>query len=268
MPRHLRRIPNRLRRRPFRLYGIGLPRTGTTTLAEMFGGYRAAHEFQVQTMGPLAAAVVRGEADARTVKRALRQRDRMNLTVDSAHFLSTFVDQPAMRSDARFVLTLREPRAWVRSLIEREIRYPTVAPYWEEFREAVYGPAGGFPAEEAVLVEAGVRWPLTPRLRRWTRTTDHVVATVPAERLLIVHTEDLDRSVDRLAGFVGVDPATIRSAHANGNERQTGVIDELPAGYLDALVDQHCSRLLAKYFPDAAMPVQRPTREQHGPLVT
>src|SRR5947199_313984 len=59
--RHVRRLPGHLRPRRLRIYGIGLGKSGTTTLARMFDNYRAGHEVDAARLLPLATAVLNDE---------------------------------------------------------------------------------------------------------------------------------------------------------------------------------------------------------------
>jgi hypothetical protein len=120
-------------------------------------------------------------------------------------------------------------------------------PYWVAYREAIFGRDLGFDPAEAALVEAGIRWPIAARLRYWAGANQRTLDRVPADRLLVVRTEELDVSRVPLAEFVGIDPATLTIAHANSNERQTGVVDRVPRQYVDEVISEYCAPLTKRY---------------------
>src|SRR5262249_40235060 len=130
-PMRLSRLPARLRRPPFRVFGVGIGRSGTTTLARIFSNYRAGHEVGASTMVPLATAVLKGVATDADIRRALDRRRRLQLAVDSAGFLVPLVPQLVDREPSgHFVVTLRDCRSWVRSSIEWEHRSRAMPEHW------------------------------------------------------------------------------------------------------------------------------------------
>src|SRR5258706_14494009 len=75
--RRLKRVrPGRVGRRRLRLYGVGNGRSGTTSLARMFGFYCTGHEVDRERMRSVGAQVLTGrlDANAATVRDLLRAR--------------------------------------------------------------------------------------------------------------------------------------------------------------------------------------------------
>src|SRR5206468_1796738 len=141
--RHVRRLPGHLRPRRLRIYGIGLGKSGTTTLARMFDNYRAGHEVDAARLLPLATAVLNDEIaqDSRRVRRELRRRSvRFHLDVDSAPFLTPFAPILAgLFPDAQFVLALRDCFSWLDSRVEWDLGNPLASvPMFAPFRVALY----------------------------------------------------------------------------------------------------------------------------------
>ena len=251
--RRVRRLPGHLRPRRLRVYGTGHGKSGTTSLARMFGMYRAAHEVDARRILPVATAIVDGElaADAARVKVALRRRSRrFHLEVDSAAFLMPCTEAlVGLFTDAKFVLLIRDCFSWLDSRVEWDLRHPPEAvAIFAPLRTALYRRFGDeFAPEEAALEAAGVR-PITAYLPSWTEWNQEVLRTVPADRLLVVRTEDLDHSAATLAAFADVPAATVRPAHANHNPHRASLLARVPREFVVARVEEHCARLMETYW--------------------
>ena len=253
MIRRLRRLPGHLRPRRLRVYGIGLGKSGTTSLARMFGMYRAAHEVDARRLLPVATAVLQGElaTDSARVRAELRRRSlRFHLEVDAAPFLMPFAEALALLyPDGRFVLTIRDCFSWLDSRVEWDLRHPPSAvPMFAPFRSALYPRYDEvFAPEEAALEKAGLR-PIASYLRSWRERNEEALRHVPASQLLVVRTEDLDRSTATLARFAGVPEPTVRPAHANSNPHRTGILGRVPRDFVVARVQEHSAELMAGYW--------------------
>jgi hypothetical protein len=240
----LRRLPAHPRRRRLHVYGVGTGKSGTTTLARMFGEYRAAHEVDPARMVPISTAVIDGDLalDSRRVRFELRRRRaRFHLEVDSAPFLNPLTESlAALFPDARFVLTLRDCFSWLDSTVEWERLIPTQdVPLFAPMRTALYRQyPNDFALEEAPLRDAGLR-PVANYLRVWAKRNTAVLRGVPAARLLVVRTEDLSGSAESLARFAGVPVRTVHAAHANANSVRSRVLADVPREFIVERAREH-----------------------------
>jgi hypothetical protein len=249
MPR-LRNIGGHLRPRRLRLYGVGNAKSGTTSLAQMFGFYRAGHQVDGERMVGLATKVLLGELDVGStrVRAALRRKSvRYHLEVDVAGHMTVFARPLAdMYADAKFVLLIRDCFSWLNSSVEQRMRSDRINPAFFHARYARYGDE--FMPDELVLREAAVV-PIAGWLRSWTEMNQRVLDAVPSDRLLVVRTEDLDASVEVLARFAGVPASTVRAVpHANPNPAPTGVLSEVPAQFVIEQAREHCGPLMERFW--------------------
>jgi glycosyltransferase involved in cell wall biosynthesis len=250
--RVVERAPAHLARRRFRLYGIGNPKSGTTTIAGMFSSYRAAHEVDARRFVPLATSVIRGDTDpgGPAVRKALRWRSaRYNLEVDGANFLTPFASTIAqLYTDAKFVLTIRDCFTWLDSRVERLLRYPPAedVPWFRDYLIALYDDDEIHQPEEAPLRDAGLR-PLASYLRRWARYNE-LALDLPASRLLVVRTEDIDDSIPAIACFAGVPAASLPVTHANRSPKSTRALAEIPASFIVTTAEKHCAELMERFW--------------------
>lgn len=237
--------------RSFHAYCVGAPKTGTHSVAGLCGGYRAEHEPGAEE---LIALVLRdgGPPSRRAISRWLRQRDRrLWLDMESSHVLAFFAGELAGAFPrAAFVLTVRHPTDWLRSLVEHLHRQPAGG-VWGQFRDLRFGPRSGHPLEEAPLARGGLHT-VDGYLRYWCWHNETVLRAVPAQQLLILHTRELSggEGQERLAAHLGVPARTLVASrsHSYQTPPQEGpaLIDTLDPAYLAARVAALCAPLVAR----------------------
>lgn len=234
--------------RKMELIGVGAAKTGTHSVAAIFGRYRADHEREAARLIDLICeSGMLGELSPRTAD-YLRWRDRrLRLEVDSSQLNGPVAGLLAeLRPKARFVLTVRHPRSWIESLINDSLRRE-ITPKWHRWRELRFG---GMPyrSEDAPLESHGL-YPLAGYLRYWSWHNRTVREAVPADRLLVVPTEKLSESLDELAEFVGVDPATLnhRQSRQFVGDEDFGVLSDLGEEYVAKSIDEWCGEELAAH---------------------
>jgi hypothetical protein len=251
----VRRLREHLRPRRFRLHALGNGKSGTTSLARMFGSYRVGHEIEGMRMRALAARVMTGELDERSarVRGELRRRSvRYHLEVDVAGHMAVFAGTLArMYDDAVFVLPIRDCFSWLDSAVEQLLRFDEQGRTRDAFYDAKYlRHCDSFTSEEAALEQAGLM-PVAAWLAGWADSNERVLGSVPPERLLVVRTEDLDDSVAALAGFAGVPAATLRPVHANRNPARTGLLGDVPPEFVVEQARKHCGSVMERFWgPD------------------
>jgi hypothetical protein len=218
----------------------------------MFGAYRAAHEIDRDRMRPLAAKILTGEVDADSarVRAELRRRSvRYHLEVDIAGHMAVYAGPLAqMYPDAKFVLLIRDCFSWLDSVVDQQIRSLEKGKVWDSyFRAKNLQHDDQFAPEEAPLQDAGLI-PIAAWFRGWAAMNQSVLGAVPADRLLVVRTEDLDGSVATLARFAGVPESTVQPVHANRNPSPSGLLGALPVPFVLERAREHCGPIMETYW--------------------
>lgn len=241
----------------FQAYLVGLPKTGSTSVATLFGRYRSRHEWQLTELLPPALARYRGALDDEGFLRATGTRFvPPTLEMDAATCHHLYAD--LLRDTyphAVFVHTLRDVRGWATSVLDMGLRKRLAR---QELGMA-YTPGQ---IEYARLLTGGIDIPdpdsaddravLPGLLAFWASHVRGMADTLPAERTLRLRTRDLSGRHDALARLVGVPTETLR-ADLDHSNRAPATFDRFRAYDGDALRDayaEHCADLMAELFPE------------------
>lgn len=245
----INKLAKKMRRgRKLHCFCLGAAKTGTTSFASMFEeSYRSAHEPDTVALTDAVAQVL-GEGPANTeaisanwdVAAWLRDRDRrLNLEVEASHPLGYMAPWlPEVFPDAQFVITLRDPLPWLKSRLNFHL-YKT-PPEWQKYRDLIWSRwHKGYHSEEKLLEEVGL-YSIDAYLAQYSEQYQLLFKHLPEHRRLLVKTDDLDTSADRIGEFLKINPGTITQQHANAFSHQESVIDRLPEEFVAQRIEAHC----------------------------
>ena len=240
--------------RRFHLINVSLGKSGTTSIAGIFRHYRAAHEFMFPEAAEAIHAYTHGRLDAAGLRRfALLRAVAGGLEVDSASFNHWYADHLAAAFPrARFVLCIREPRAWLESALGQMWREHHAAqgegrpirPWLQQIGDVIVGPFDWSVFEELPSLRQALPGLAAPLLRYWGRAHQTLLDRLPWTRWLVLETPALSNAATRLADLAGVAVDTLdRSAthlHRRGSEPRL-LPESDPAWLVDA-IDRECGR--------------------------
>jgi hypothetical protein len=105
--------------------------------------------------------------------------------------------------------------------------------------------------EEQVLKEHGLHT-LDGYLAYWAEHNGGVVAKVPADRLLVVRTDQIRHRAVEIADFAGLPRKTlnVERAHAFKNPKKFNIVRQLDRGFVEQKVAKHCGPLMKEFFPE------------------
>ncbi|MDZ4763333.1 MAG: sulfotransferase [Chloroflexota bacterium] len=249
---------NRLHPRKLHAYAIGLPRTGTHSLKDLFAKhYRALHEPMRREMIDLIyAREIEGLSDDEQIRR-LRQRDRqLWLEMEASNHVSIFAPLLAqMYPAAKFILLLRDPYSWLSSMLtvaeEDFIRQPQMGPWREKNVTAKFGYGRLSYGDYDEPMRQRDLAPLVGYIRYWQSIYAHILTRMPTDQLLLVYTHQISSDLERIAQFIGIPVETLDrdSSHKNARAKKSTLIDEIDRNYLEMQVQAICGELMAQYFP-------------------
>lgn len=241
-----------LRRNGVRIYGIGAAKTGTHSFGEMFHDrVPSGHEIDAHLLIRLLLDRAKSGDDL-PLRWLLRLRDRWRMLKVDASQVNMYLieDLDALYPDSRFVLTIRPPLEWMRSMLDDSLRRDT-EDIWKEFREHRFGSRDTYPPQERELERRGL-YPLDGYLEYWRDSIERPLGRLPSERLLVVRTDDLAARSAEIAGFCGIPggEVTAEKAHAFVNRSRFGLLGRIDKSYLADRVENICGDLLRRLFPD------------------
>ena len=238
--RHLKKP----RRTGLRVFGVGAAKTGTHTLAQMFEDHvRTGHEADADAL--IRRFLHKAETgDAAPLHKFLRWRDRLRgLKIDSSSVNAYLIDDLlTLYPDSRFLLTIRPPGPWLRSMLDHSVlRDPTDA--WKRFRTYRFGTGDDFPPEEAELQKPGL-FPVSRYLDAWTFSVSEALDKIPEDQLLILQTSEIGPRAREFAEFCGLGPEIApKTTHAYANRFRSGLLDTLPRDYLAEKLEHHAGEV-------------------------
>jgi hypothetical protein len=231
-------VPASLPTRRFHLIGVGLPKTGTTSLAHLFQPFRWGYEFLIAESVVRLIAWKGGRLGHERMRRWLASRAEAGaLELDSASFNHYFLDiLVELYPAARFVYTRRDAVSWADSLLNMALwpgRYHRGQgwPEWQVALGRLMAPSfdpGRFVSPERL--RPALRPLAEELLAFYARETPRIEAALPPERSLVIPTDGLSTSLDTLAEFAGVPRSALNVAgsHANRGQAKIPLVAALP----------------------------------------
>lgn len=255
IPEPIKAPLRRMRRRRIHVYGVGAARTGTTTLASMFGhSYRAAHEADAARLIDLAIdGATSSASDAPRIRQAVVARDRrLHLEVEASHALAYVVDHLADAfPEARFIVTIREPLPWLRSRVAHHDRAKTTSTAWQPYRDFfLHGRQGEFAEEERELEARGL-CSLDVYLAQYADHYRRVFAAIEPSRRLVVRTHELNGSPPRIADFLGIQADTLAIAHEQNAPKDVDPLATLDPDFVRSRIVAHSAEIVRDFFPES-----------------
>ena len=244
---------NRFPRR-FHVYGVGLPKSGTVSLAGLFGNYRSCHEFHQWETHQTIIRYNSGTISREQFRGFLKERELLGglLEMDAAHFNRHYIDilQDEF-PEAKFICLIRDCYSWVNSFVnyfvvsEREAIQSKELPNGMPFDI----PRGAIEAKNE-LVNNFHKYIDVP-LSFWSSSYRDMVEKLPPGRSLIIRTHEISQKVDDIAHFVGIPPNKLvkEQYHLNKAKYTVNVLRNLDRDFLKAKFREHCSGLMERFFP-------------------
>jgi hypothetical protein len=249
------KIRKRYGPRRFRAFGVGPGKTGTHSLANIFGNYyRSAHEADAKQAIDLLVRLRTGQANESDLVDFVRDRDRrLQLEMDSANFNPFFTRTLAKEfPESKFIVTVRDCFSWVNSAMNQLLNNPSTSPHWIMWRDTIFGQLEDcvYTEQESILRD-NLIWNLDSLFSAWAEHYKIVLESVPGEKILLVKTSELQKSGDKIAEFVGVSPETLdlSDACAYRTPKNFDLLAKIDQDFVNSLAQQHCDSLMKRFYP-------------------
>jgi hypothetical protein len=92
-------------------------------------------------------------------------------------------------------------------------------------------------------------------LKYWADGQQFSLDNLPKERSLVLRTDEISESLERIAHFLGVPEDTLSSeqSHLFKAERKFNILQDTDFNVLQEKFQMHCATLMQKYFPDRTL---------------
>jgi len=223
-------------------------------MCEMFArSFPSDHEFQVEDVLDTLVNRISGSMTDAEIRAFVRNRAATKpLVMDScgAHFgiLDILVEE---FPEAKFLLTLRSVYSWMNSCVGK--LYGDFVGGWGS-RAGDFMNALTFLPDGTLLLEdrSGSKICLEQMMKAWVSINRRIQQVVPADRLLMLNTEELARSTGAIASFCGIEESLLDGCHSNPGQ-SSDFLKGFDAGKLQRLVDRHCSELMTERYPGVTL---------------
>lgn len=230
--------------RRFQIYGVGAPKTGTHSIANIFSEFRSQHEPDYQQTTRMLERSWLGDIDRNKRACWLRNRDRLLwLECESSHLIAWFCDVLADEfPHAKFVLTVRDCYTWLNSWINQHISLEA-SPVGQRVRDLYHETDSTY--DVPLLEELGV-YTLDGYLTYWANHNAFVLESVPFDRLLVVPTQRISENVERIAQFVGASNKRIKksNSHSFSAKIKKNILDEIDDKIITRKIKSNCQGVI------------------------
>ena len=236
-----------------RVFALGPPKSGTTSIASIFTEYcRADHEaHRPRTVAEMHGHFT-GQLSDDDLMASYRARDKqLVLDVESNCFLAYRPDLLAATfPDSRFIIAVREPRAWLTSIVDNNINFPRDKnEVLRQWHRVFFGEPGqpGLPGDEA-LVAKGL-YPVATYLKYWTSTYDKCLGLVSESRRMVVGTGQITERTPQMLEFAGYSPKAVDTgaSHRNRTKAKHDVLSGVDEAHIEAMLDEHCAAFIERH---------------------
>jgi hypothetical protein len=259
--------------RRFRAYNVGIAKSGTTSIAGIFSKYRAAHEFMFPETTKAISDYKTDLISKEEFISFLRARDQKgNLEMDSSSFNFNYVDILVDEyPDAKFIATIRDCYSWLDSMLNM-LLILDIKDWMIDFGSRSFGISvtrDMISSQENII--RAVPHLLDGLLKYWAEGQQFTLDNLPMESSLVIRTDAISESLERIAHFLGVPEDTLspEQSHLFKAAKKFNILHDTDFNLLQEKFQIHCVTLMQKYFPNRTLEGflknQRKDQEQNTP---
>jgi len=237
------------------VFCVGLPRSGTHSIANIFKPYfRAEHEPFAGVDINFLQSIHEHSINERKIKKYLLVKDRLlQIELESAHYLYNLIPYLVeLFPSSKFILTVREPKSWLRSEMNMNVRMYKSS--WSQLEKLRYGKYNYPYAFENIKKIPGV-YPIRSYLDYYKRHIKTILENVPENRLLVLDTFTINDSIGKISNFVGLNSGNLnlKNSHsAKSKEKKIKPGQLIGNENLNKLLQEHIYEFINKNIPSLA----------------
>jgi hypothetical protein len=235
-----------------RIFCIGAAKTGSTSLADLLSPYlRSYHEPEAETTNHTIIKYLCHRLSKSELCRFIIRRDRrLNANLESGHNLVYILDVLLeLVPSSQFILTIRDPRLWI---ISRLSYYLQVNPsIWTEYRDCFWRNRRYYAPESCELSSFYAKFGIPSPLIFLEQYADHyrrVFSSIPSNKMLVVKTEQLDKSMHDIIAFLGLDFQVDEMPRSNRGESSRHLFPPHIYSKLIESSEMICGDIVDRYY--------------------
>jgi len=233
--------------RKFKVYNVGLAKTGTTSIARIFNNYHAQHEFLLRETGHRIKDFNQRKITKDALRDFIRTRDGIgNFEMDSTFCHSYYLDILAEEFPAaQFIFTIRDCYSWVDSVINMVSTHSQIT-----HLDLIFGLPPALLGNEAALRQNFYQY-VDDLLVLWSSVNAAILEKLPGDRSLIIRTHEISKKIGALARLIEIPAKTLdlNNSHEFKAAHKLNLLQEMDYDYLEAKFKHYCSSLMKEYFP-------------------
>lgn len=248
----------------FRVYCVGAPKTGTTTIGEIFSQqYRSQHEPEASLALAKILAFLEGKSDKNDLIRYLKHRDRrLGLEMDTSHLNYPLIDILLNEyEDAKFILTLRDCYSWLDSLLNHHLplyrdlghRREFQNRKWIRYNKHIFKADKFQHTQEEKILSDHYLYTLRGYFSYWAEHNRNVISTIPKEKILIIKTKNINQDLYKIEDFMNISQNSLpRNIYKNVRDstQKFKLLSKIDRNFLEETANQYCQDLMHQYFPE------------------
>ena len=244
----------RLNRNPrrFKVYNVGIERTGTKSIAAIFSNYHSFHEFMWTETIRAILDYSKGGLAAEEFHSFVRDRDTKGmLELDSAGYTFFYLERLVEEfHHAKFIFCIRDCYSWLDSIINTYLQGVNDESLIQEYTSFLFGVDQRlFEDRQAVTKEFPHH--IDGFLSYWAEANARIVDALPQERSLTVRTAEISSRVHAMAQLAGVEQRTLvqTASHQNRSLKRYSILKEYDPAFLEEKFTVHCAPIMERFFP-------------------
>lgn len=249
-------VRTRLQPKKFQVFCLGVPRTGTASIAGIFQArYRAEHEPENIYTTKKIIDYVNSSISKRQMISFIKNRDKcLWLELESSHFSYFYLDILLSEfENAKFILLIRDCYSWLNSYINHQLGRPLSLKtgFWKKLRDIYFNNNFKYSEEEQILSEHGL-YTIDGYLSRWKTYNEEILSLVPKDRLMIIRTFEIDRNIENIEKFLDIPINSLDRSklHLNKHTQGFDLLSKIDKKFLKKKFDLYCKDLMKTYYPE------------------
>ncbi len=233
----------------FKAYNVGIGKTGTLSMATIFGNYRSEHQFEMTEILQAIKYLEKENISREQFVDCIMKRDlKACLEMDSSGHHFFYLDILAEKfPEAKFIFVIRDCYSWFDSVINMlhlpNSGFTSPGKYDFDHLKPI--------CEDKTVLISKLPEHIEGPLGFWAEANQKAINTLPRDRSLMIRTHEISQRIDKIADFIGIPADTLirERSHTNKGRTKLNILHAVDGGFFEEKVNDICSPLMKDFFP-------------------